>query len=128
MTTRVFSKALSAEQIASDLEDLAIKDEEDEVAASLPADEEDEQDEDDPMDDETSTSSPSTPKKMRTTSAATSIKTTAHHLTSADFSSSFELGQLVFVVGHVAIKHIVYLELVERELKRRKEDKNAQGL
>lgn len=39
----------------------------------------------------------------------------------APTAGSFELGQLVFVVGHVAMKHIVYLELVERELKRRKE-------
>src|SRR5258708_27387422 len=35
--------------------------------------------------------------------------------------NSFLLSQLVFLVGHVAFKHIVYLELVERELKRRKE-------
>lgn len=41
-----------------------------------------------------------------------------------DTSSAFTLAQLVFVVGHVAIKHIVYLELVEREFKRRK-DENA---
>ena len=34
---------------------------------------------------------------------------------------SFLLSQLVFLVGHVAFKHIVYFELVERELKRRKE-------
>jgi condensin complex subunit 1 len=36
---------------------------------------------------------------------------------------SFALAQLVFTVGHVAIKHIVYLELVEREFKRRKDEK-----
>lgn len=36
--------------------------------------------------------------------------------------TSFNLAQLIFVVGHVAIKHIVYLELVEREFKRRKEE------
>ncbi|EIW67908.1 hypothetical protein TREMEDRAFT_32861 [Tremella mesenterica DSM 1558] len=36
---------------------------------------------------------------------------------------AFNLAQLVFVVGHVAIKHIVYLELVEREFKRRKDEK-----
>lgn len=46
-------------------------------------------------------------------------------LLSSEISSSFELGQLVFVVGHVAMKHIVYLELVERELKRRKEEQAA---
>ena len=39
-------------------------------------------------------------------------------------ASAFAFTQLVFVVGHVAIKHIVYLELVEREFKRRK-DENA---
>ncbi|KAK7028208.1 condensin complex non-SMC subunit Cnd1 [Paramarasmius palmivorus] len=38
---------------------------------------------------------------------------------------AFELSQLLFVVGHVAIKHIAYLELVEREWKRQKEEKQA---
>ncbi|EPQ26618.1 uncharacterized protein PFL1_05939 [Pseudozyma flocculosa PF-1] len=33
---------------------------------------------------------------------------------------AFQLAQLLFVVGHVALKQIVYLELVEREYKRRK--------
>ncbi|KAG8907136.1 Condensin complex subunit [Tulasnella sp. 403] len=40
----------------------------------------------------------------------------------ADSGNSFHLSQLLFVVGHVAIKHIVYLELVERDLKRRKDE------
>lgn len=44
-----------------------------------------------------------------------------------NIGKSFQLSQLVFVVGHVAIKHIVYLELVERELKRRK-DVTAKGI
>lgn len=43
-----------------------------------------------------------------------------------DGATAFHLAQLVFVVGHVAIKHIVYLELVEREFKRRK-DETAKG-
>ncbi|KIL63463.1 hypothetical protein M378DRAFT_107274 [Amanita muscaria Koide BX008] len=42
-----------------------------------------------------------------------------------DVGDSFELSQLLFVVGHVAIKQIVYLELVERELKRQKDEKQA---
>lgn len=42
-----------------------------------------------------------------------------------DFGDAFELSQLLFVVGHVAIKHIVYLELVERELKRQKDERRA---
>ena len=37
-----------------------------------------------------------------------------------DRGDTFELSQLLFVVGHVAIKHIAYLELVEREMKRQK--------
>lgn len=41
-----------------------------------------------------------------------------------DTADSFNLSQLVFVVGHVAIKHIVYLEIVERDLKRRKDGGN----
>lgn len=40
--------------------------------------------------------------------------------TGNDQGDTFELSQLLFVVGHVAIKHIAYLELVERELKRQK--------
>jgi condensin complex subunit 1 len=44
-----------------------------------------------------------------------------------DLGEAFELSQLLFVVGHVAIKHIVYLELVEREWKRQK-DERAAGL
>lgn len=42
----------------------------------------------------------------------------------ADIADSFNLSQLIFVVGHVAIKHIVYLEIVERDLKRRKDGGN----
>ena len=41
--------------------------------------------------------------------------------TTTDMGDAFKLSQLVFVVGHVSIKHIVHLELIERELKRRKE-------
>ncbi|KAF8269469.1 non-SMC mitotic condensation complex subunit 1-domain-containing protein [Lactarius quietus] len=42
---------------------------------------------------------------------------------SDDTGDAFELSQLLFIVGHVAIKHIVYLELVEREWKRQKQEK-----
>jgi condensin complex subunit 1 len=42
-----------------------------------------------------------------------------------DIGDAFELSQLLFVVGHVAIKHIVFLELVEREWKRQKDEKTA---
>ncbi|KAL5499094.1 CND1 [Sanghuangporus vaninii] len=42
---------------------------------------------------------------------------------SEDKGDAFELSQLLFVVGHVAIKQIVYLELVEREWKRQKDEK-----
>ncbi|THH31058.1 hypothetical protein EUX98_g3140 [Antrodiella citrinella] len=38
-----------------------------------------------------------------------------------DLGEAFELSQLLFVVGHVAIKHIVYLEQVEREWKNQKQ-------
>lgn len=64
-----------------------------------------------------SASVPPTPAKtaMSRSSSANSLK--------QDTAGSFTLAQLVFVVGHVAIKHIVYLELVEREFKRRKDEK-----
>jgi condensin complex subunit 1 len=42
-----------------------------------------------------------------------------------DLGEAFELSQLLFVVGHVAIKHIVFLEFVEREWKRQKDEKHA---
>ncbi|KAF9528388.1 non-SMC mitotic condensation complex subunit 1-domain-containing protein [Crepidotus variabilis] len=42
-----------------------------------------------------------------------------------DVGDAFELSQLLFVVGHVAIKHIVFLELVEREWKRQKDETQA---
>lgn len=45
--------------------------------------------------------------------------------TGGDKGDAFELAQLLFVVGHVAIKQIVYLELVERELKRQKDEKQT---
>jgi len=35
-------------------------------------------------------------------------------------ADSFALSQVIFVAGHVAVKHLVHLELVEREFKRRK--------
>ncbi|KAJ7454842.1 non-SMC mitotic condensation complex subunit 1-domain-containing protein [Mycena latifolia] len=44
---------------------------------------------------------------------------------SNDLGDAFELSQLLFVVGHVVIKHIVYLELVEREWKRQKDEKDG---
>ncbi|KAF8888609.1 non-SMC mitotic condensation complex subunit 1-domain-containing protein [Infundibulicybe gibba] len=44
-----------------------------------------------------------------------------------DLGDAFELSQLLFVVGHVAIKHIVFLELVEREWKRQKDEKQTDG-
>lgn len=56
---------------------------------------------------------PATPAMERTPSSS-SVK--------EDKTPSFPLAQLVFTVGHVAIKHIVYLELVEREFKRRKDE------
>ncbi|KAH7913093.1 non-SMC mitotic condensation complex subunit 1-domain-containing protein [Hygrophoropsis aurantiaca] len=40
-----------------------------------------------------------------------------------DLGDVFQLSQLLFIVGHVAIKHIVFLELVEREWKRQKDEK-----
>ena len=41
----------------------------------------------------------------------------------SDLRDPWALSQLLFLVGHVAVKHIVFLELVERELKRQKHEK-----
>ncbi|KAG8911556.1 Condensin complex subunit [Tulasnella sp. 418] len=51
-------------------------------------------------------------------SAAKTEHTTATVPVATDMGDSFQLSQL-FVVGHVAIKHVVYLELVQRDPKRR---------
>ncbi|KAL1746755.1 non-SMC mitotic condensation complex subunit 1-domain-containing protein [Schizophyllum fasciatum] len=42
-----------------------------------------------------------------------------------DMGDAFELSQLLFIVGHVAIRHIAFLEVVEREWKRQKDEKAA---
>ncbi|KAH9976338.1 non-SMC mitotic condensation complex subunit 1 [Lactifluus volemus] len=42
---------------------------------------------------------------------------------SDDTGDAFELSQLLFVVGHVVVKHIVYSELVECEWKRQEQEK-----
>ncbi|KAG8948308.1 Condensin complex subunit, partial [Tulasnella sp. 419] len=55
-------------------------------------------------------------------SPAKTERTTATGPVSTDMGDSFQLSQLLFIVGHVAIKHVVYLELVERDLKRRKDE------
>ncbi|VDC02883.1 unnamed protein product [Peniophora sp. CBMAI 1063] len=39
-----------------------------------------------------------------------------------DAGDAFGLSQMFFVVGHVAMKHIVHLELIEREMKRKKQE------
>jgi len=44
------------------------------------------------------------------------------------YCDPFELSKLFFVVGHTAIKHIVHLENIENELKRRKASGNIKSL
>lgn len=57
-----------------------------------------------------SVSSPSSP----------SSPSESQHLGLATSASAFQLAQLIFIVGHVSLKQVVYLENVEREYKRRK--------
>ncbi|KAL0945257.1 hypothetical protein HGRIS_000767 [Hohenbuehelia grisea] len=77
-------------------------------------------DDDDKMDEDPQTQAsnedPGEPSSQATPSAASQSK---------DVGDAFELAKLLFVVGHVAIKHIVFLELVEREWKRQKDEKQA---
>ncbi|KAI9593024.1 armadillo-type protein [Syncephalis fuscata] len=40
------------------------------------------------------------------------------------FTSPYELSQLVFLAGHIGIKQIVHIELIEAELKRRKNEES----
>lgn len=42
-----------------------------------------------------------------------------------DTSDAFVLSQMIFVVGHVALKQLVFMEVVEREWKRQKDEKLA---
>ncbi|KAF9959343.1 Condensin complex subunit [Modicella reniformis] len=42
------------------------------------------------------------------------------HAEDAFMIDSWQLSQLLFIVGHVAIKHIVHMEVIEEEFKRRK--------
>jgi condensin complex subunit 1 len=42
-----------------------------------------------------------------------------------DSADGFKMSQLIFVVGHVALKQVVFMEIVERELKRQKDEKLA---
>ncbi|KAG9054632.1 Condensin complex subunit [Serendipita sp. 407] len=58
---------------------------------------------------------------MEVDGAADATLSNSAQTDSDDMCDAFLLSQLVFVVGHVAIKHLVYLELVEREMKRRKD-------
>lgn len=57
----------------------------------------------------------------RSTSTASSADRTV--------ADAFQLSQLIFVAGHCAIKQLVHLELVERDIKRRRveADKNKAG-
>lgn len=81
----------------------------------------------DPMDDESEVPPSPSPAgaAMSRTSSHASLKTAAASDAGkpSDSVGTFALSQLIFVVGHVALKHIVYLELVEREFKRRKDEK-----
>lgn len=43
------------------------------------------------------------------------------------YGNAFELSQLIFVAGHCAIKQLVHLELVERDLKRRKAEESKKA-
>jgi condensin complex subunit 1 len=64
-------------------------------------------------------------KSMDVEEESISARETLQGDTDKDTGDAFELSKLLFVVGHVAIKHIVFLELVEREWKRQKDEKQA---
>ncbi|KAN0063421.1 condensin complex non-SMC subunit Cnd1 [Thecaphora frezii] len=66
---------------------------------------------------ENPTASPDSSSSSSMSAAAVASSTLAPTNLQGD---AFQLAQLLFVVGHVALKQIVYLELVEREYKRRK--------
>ncbi len=73
--------------------------------------------------DPASPSKAASPKASLSRSNSEGSMQTAVTSLGVDEVSAYALAQLVFLVGHVALKHIVYLELVEREFKRRKDEK-----
>ncbi|KAG0284096.1 Condensin complex subunit, partial [Dissophora globulifera] len=54
------------------------------------------------------------------TPMSTTGEDTTMHSENAFVIDSWPLSQLLFIVGHVAIKHIVHMEFIEEEFKRRK--------
>lgn len=110
MTARVFKPA-EDEPVAEGTEDVTVRDE-----SVAPA-----------QDEEEGTPShsqfPQTPSRLASQTPAPTPGRPAKKL----IGNAFELSQLLFVAGHCAIKQMVHLELVERDLKRRKteEDKRA---
>lgn len=78
--------------------------------AKTPEPEDDPMDEDTPMDDAPEPTQENTPPPEPETSTEPKLK------------GSVALSQLLFIVGHVAIKQIVHLELCELDFKRRKAD------
>lgn len=78
----------------------------------------------DAMDEDAETGSASCAPASQISSATQNTRQGNGDQVAKDLGDAFQLGQLLFVVGHVAIKHIVFLELVEREWKRQKDEKD----
>ncbi|KAI6126776.1 non-SMC mitotic condensation complex subunit 1-domain-containing protein [Pisolithus sp. B1] len=78
----------------------------------------------DAMDQDAETESASCAPASQISSATQSTRQENGDQAAKDSGDAFQLSQLLFVVGHVAIKHIVFLELVEREWKRQKDEKD----
>ncbi|KAI6123353.1 non-SMC mitotic condensation complex subunit 1-domain-containing protein [Pisolithus thermaeus] len=78
----------------------------------------------DAMDQDVETGSASCAPASQISSATQSTRQGNDDQAAKDLGDAFQLSQLLFVVGHVAIKHIVFLELVEREWKRQKDEKD----
>lgn len=112
-TVRTFDAA-GPDQVAEGIEGLTLGEREAAIGDATPPG-------DDPDDSMTEEAKPVGHGEGQGLKRSSSIRSFA----GSDLVSSFELGQLIFVVGHVAIKQIVYLEIVERELKRRKEQQAA---
>ncbi|KIJ62112.1 hypothetical protein HYDPIDRAFT_30664 [Hydnomerulius pinastri MD-312] len=73
--------------------------------------------------DEEPTTSGGTPSHAPASQGISATQDASQGTGERDVGDVFLLSQLLFVVGHVAIKHIVFLELVEREWKRQKDEK-----
>ncbi|KAI0030503.1 non-SMC mitotic condensation complex subunit 1-domain-containing protein [Vararia minispora EC-137] len=81
----------------------------------------------DPMDEDTPAIEPTQDSEETPVPSSSATPASESQAPIDEAGDAFQLAQLLFVVGHVAIKHIVHLELIERECKRQKQETELGG-